>query len=235
MTGRDRFDPKGIVEAGYDRIAERYAQWTGDALQGPRARYVSLLFERLPEGAAVLELGCGTGVPTTRELVTRFAVTGVDNSARSITVARLRVPGAMLEKADITRLAYAPASFDAIIAFYVFSHVPREEHAPFLHEIAAWLRPGGLFVASMSVGDDPGGVEEDWLGVPMYFSAFDSTTNKRMVGEAGLRLLGADEITENEDGVDVTFLWIVAEKAREPSLQGGRDRDRGGTGAGEKR
>jgi SAM-dependent methyltransferase len=212
MTTQEGLDPKRIVEAGYDRIAERYSEWTGQALEEERARFVSLLFERLPMGAAVLELGCATGVPTTRELVKRFAVTGVDISARSIALAKQQVPEAQFEHADMTRLDFPPGSFDAVIAFYSITHVPREEHAQLLLNIATWLRPGGLFVASMGAGDDPGGVEEDWLGAPMYFSAFDSATNRRLVQESGLELLVADDITGDEDGVPVTFLWVVARK-----------------------
>jgi SAM-dependent methyltransferase len=215
MTEGDCLDAKHTVEAGYDRIAERYAAWAGETLQGPRARYVSLLFERLPEGAEVLELGCATGLPTTRELSKRFSVTGVDISARNIALAKRQVPEVRFEKADITRLAFPPASFDAAIAFYTITHIPREEHAKLLQDIVGWLRPGGLFVASMGASDDPGGIEKDWLGAPMYFSAFDASTNKRLVEEAGLQLLHADEITDDEDGTPATFLWVVARKPRD--------------------
>jgi hypothetical protein len=90
-----------------------------------------------------------------------------------------------------------------------------------LQQIAAWLRPGGLFIATMGSGDDPGTVEEDWLGAPMYFSAFDAATNRRLVRKAGLELLSADEITHDEDGKPVTFIWVVARKPdREQDLQG---------------
>lgn len=212
MTGNDHRDPKRIVEAGYDLIAERYSEWTGETLEDERARYVSLLFERLPPGAEVLELGCATGVPTTRELVKRFAVTGVDISARNIALAQQRAPQAIFKQADITQLTLPPESYDAVIAFYTITHVPREEHLQLLQQIAAWLRPGGLFIATMGAGDDPGTVEDDWLGAPMYFSAFDAATNRRLVRDAGLDLLSADEITHDENGQAVTFLWVVARK-----------------------
>ena len=55
MNDPNQMDPKGVVEAGYDRIAECYAAWTGEALTDERARFVSLLFERLPAGAEILE------------------------------------------------------------------------------------------------------------------------------------------------------------------------------------
>jgi cyclopropane fatty-acyl-phospholipid synthase-like methyltransferase len=205
------FDPKQIVAAGYDRIAERYSAWTGTALRGPRARFVAALQGRLPRGAAVLELGCATGIPVTRALAERFVVTGVDLSARQIELARGNVPAARFIHADMTTLDLAPDSFDAVIAFFAISHVPREEHAGLFAKVANWLRPGGLFVATLTAGDDPGTTEEDWLGAPMFFSGYASEIEKRQVEAAGFAVLSADEITEEEDGVPVTFLWVVTQ------------------------
>jgi len=136
----------------------------------------------------------------------------------------------MFVQADITRLDLPPARFAAVIAFYTITHVPREEHASLLGNIATWLRPGGFFVASMGAGDDPGTVEDDWLGAPMYFSAFDADTNQRLVREAGLELLSAEAITRDEDGVPVTFLWVVA---RKPDGAAGIRGDASTTGQGE--
>jgi ubiquinone/menaquinone biosynthesis C-methylase UbiE len=61
-------DPKRIVREGYDRIAERYAVWAGHARTDERERYTRVLLDALPLGASVLELGCGSGVPTTLAL-----------------------------------------------------------------------------------------------------------------------------------------------------------------------
>jgi ubiquinone/menaquinone biosynthesis C-methylase UbiE len=208
----DRPDPKRLVAAGYDRIAERYAAWTGEALTGPRARFVALLDERLPDGADVLDLGCGTGVPVARALARRFRVTGVEHSVRSVALARRRVPEATFIHADMTRLDLPAAAFDAVTSFYAITHVPRAEHPALLAAIARWLRPGGWFVASMGAGDDPGTVEADWLGAPMFFSAYDAATNRALVAAAGLEIVVAEAISQREDDADVTFLWVVARK-----------------------
>lgn len=204
-------DPKRIVAAGYDRIAERYVEWSGGG-SDRRDGFVSLLEGRLPASAAVLELGCGTGALTTARLAKRFAVTGVDISGRSIALARRNVPGATFLHADMAAVRFPAASFDAVAAFYAITHVPREEHAPLLRGIAGWLRPGGLLVATMGAGDAPAEVEEEWLGTPMYFSHYGAETNRQLVRDAGLRLLSARAETTDEDGVPVTFLWVVAEK-----------------------
>ena len=212
MSEPDVMDPKRIVEVGYDRIAERYAAWTGETLADERERFISACCGLAACRRRHPRAGVCDGRADDRDLVKRFSVTGVDISARHIALAKARVPEATFTQADITQLVLPPASFDAVIAFYTITHVPRDEHAPLLRNIARWLRPGGIFVASMGAGDDPGTVEDDWLGAPMYFSAFDAATNRRLVQDAGLELLTAEEIIRNEDGVPVTFLWVVARK-----------------------
>lgn len=211
-NGSEQLDPKQIVARGYDRIVEEHARWARDVRADERARYGSLLLERLHRGAEVLELGCGVGLPTTRLLAGRFAVTGVDISEAQIARARQNVPSATFIQADMAALDFPPASFDAVAAFYSLIHVPRQEQAGLLKRIASWLRPDGLLVATMGTQATEAGYEQDWLGAPMYWSSFDSQTNQRLVAEAGLRIVSAREETADEFGQPVTFLWIVGQK-----------------------
>lgn len=204
--------PKRIVADGYDAVAERYITWSAAIPDASRAKYTQTLLDGLAPSAVVLELGCGAGIPTTRALAARFAVTGVDISARQIALARERVPAATFIQSDMTALDFPPHSFDGVAAFFSLIHVPREEQPAFLARIASWLRPGGLFVATMGVRDNEGDVEEDWLGAPMYFSHFDAATNRSLVEQSGLTILSASEETQLEDGQPVTFLWIVAQR-----------------------
>jgi SAM-dependent methyltransferase len=205
-------DPKRIVREGYDCIVRQHAEWAEQVRHEERERYTYLLQQRLLRGSRVLELGCGTGVPTTRELAEDFAVTGVDISAGQLALARLNVPTACFVQADMVRLGFAPASFDAVAAFYSLIHVPRGEQPALLAQIVAWLRPGGWLLATMGARGVEAGYEEDWLGAPMYWSSYDAATNRRLVAEAGLRIAQASEETALEFGQPVTFLWVVAQK-----------------------
>src|SRR3954449_646665 len=63
-------EPKEIVARGYDAIALRYAEWAG-RIDSPTLGWVRDLDARLADGSDVLELGCGRGVPVTRELARR--------------------------------------------------------------------------------------------------------------------------------------------------------------------
>lgn len=205
-------DPKLIVAHNYDQIAERYADWTAASRNDPRGRYMEILMAALPEGASVLELGCGSGNLTTRRLAERFVVTGVDISARQIALAQQHARNARFIHADMTTLNLPTASFDAVASFYAISHVPREEHPTLLRAVERWLRPGGVFMATMGAGPSEGEVEEDWLGAPMYFSHYDAETNRHLVQKAGMQIERASVEMTDEDGEQVPFLWIVARK-----------------------
>jgi ubiquinone/menaquinone biosynthesis C-methylase UbiE len=205
-------DPKKIVSEGYDLIASRYSEWAGQTGLLERTKYTSLILKRLQTGDKLLELGCGTGIPTTRRLAQHLDVTGVDISPRNIELARHNVPKAELVCGDMTALDLPDESFDGVSAFYSIIHVPRDEHLDLFKSITGWLKPGGLFVATLSASDTEAGYETDWLGAPMYWSGYDGETNQRLVKEAGLSIISAREEVTEEFGKPVTFLWVVAEK-----------------------
>src|SRR5690349_7854397 len=172
-SGRDALDPRRVVAEGYDRIADRYAEWsTSDVVDPARERNVSMLLHRLPVGARVLELGCGGGGPSTQQLAERFALTGVDLSLRQVELSRARIPGAEFIHADATRLDLPAASVSGVVALYVFNHLPHGELPGLLDRIATWLRPEGLLLATLSVRENRGFYDADWLGAPTYFSGY---------------------------------------------------------------
>jgi SAM-dependent methyltransferase len=125
-------------------------------------------------------------------------------------MARRNVPGARFLQADMTALTFEPATFDAVVAFYSMTHVPRDEQAQLLERIRGWLRPGGLFLASMGADDEPGEIEPDWLGVDMYFSHFGAKANRRLVEGAGLLIEHSVLAVEPEDRHAARFLWVIA-------------------------
>ncbi|MFN2484971.1 MAG: trans-aconitate 2-methyltransferase [Candidatus Limnocylindria bacterium] len=203
-----------IVAAGYDRIAQRYLAWSGPSVV--RREQLDRLLALLSRGSRVLELGCGAGEPVTRELSELHPVTAVDVSSTQLALAASGAPKATLIQADMSTLDLPEQTFDAVVAFYSMTHVPRDRHAGLLARIAGWLRPGGLFFATMGASDNPDDYGDDWLGAPMFWSHFDADTNRALVQAAGLDLVEATVIDEDEDGVAVPFLWVVA-RARERS------------------
>ena len=205
-------DARKIVEDGYDQVAERYFEWSDARPSAVRLRWLDEALRRIPLGADVLDLGCGAGVPMTRALAAGRHVTGVDISTRQLELARVHVPDASFIRADMTALDLPQASLDAVVAFYSMTHVPRTDLPALLASIRRWLRPGGVFFATMGAEDSPDEVEDDWLGAPMFFSHYGAKRNRELVRHAGFDLEEAVLEEEPEDRHAALFLWIVARR-----------------------
>lgn len=203
-----------IVERGYDRIAEQYLA-TKDPEDPLALAALEDLARNIPPGAAVLDLGCGAGVPVTRWLVEKgFSVTGVDFSERQLDLARRLVPGAAFIRADMSELDFGPETFGAVVAFHSIIHVPRTEHPALLANVYRWLGPGGHFLATMTVTDFEG-EESDWegWGAAMRWSHYDRETNVKMLRQTGFEIVYAEPRTGKGSGnAEETWLWVLARK-----------------------
>jgi SAM-dependent methyltransferase len=206
-------DPKEIVARGYDAIALRYAEWAG-LVRSPTLEWLRDLDSRLRPGSQVLDLGCGRGVPATRELARRHRVTGVDLSAVQIELARHHVPEASFVHGDAVVLDVAPTSIDAVVALYLFGHIPLDEQPELIARIGSWLGPGGLFLATVGAGEAGENLDSDWLGVPMYFASLESDRYLSLLRDAGLEPVRDEVVTQHEPGHgDVPFRWLLAHAA----------------------
>jgi SAM-dependent methyltransferase len=198
------------VTAGYDRIGGRYWEWSH---RSPvRLHWVEWLLENLPPDKLVVDPGCGPGEPATRMLAERHRVIGVDGSIVQLRLANRAAPSARLVRADMTRFALRSSSVDAVASFYALGHVPADRHAPLLATIADWLRPGGLLLTSAPLGAGDG-IEDDWLGVPMFFGGIGEAATRRALEQCGLSIETWQVMDEDEgDGRIVQFLWLAARK-----------------------
>lgn len=204
----DSRDVKKLVASGYDQIVDDYLRQFGRS--AVRAQKLKELAYRLPRHAHLLDLGCGTGVPVARDLTAwGYRVTGVDASARQIERARCNVAQAQFIHADMTTIEFPSSAFDAVVAFYSLTHIPRVEHPLFLKKVTHWLRPGGLFLASFGTTalDDWVG---EWLGTTMFFSHYDGAKSTQLVLDAGLLIERAEVLKQGNE--ETEFLWITAQK-----------------------
>jgi len=203
-------DPRTeLVGKGYDAMADTWESWSAQVTDDPRREWLAKLAERLPDGAQVVELGCGNGTRETRELARRFRLTGVDLSAEQLRRARERVPAATFVQEDLTTIEFAESSLDAVCAFYVLNHVPRDLLPGLFARVHSWLRPGGLFLATLGASDVENW-EGEWLGVPMYFSGYEPERNRELLSAFELVVDEVVSITEPEGAV--TFHWVFARR-----------------------
>jgi SAM-dependent methyltransferase len=193
-------DERDLVRRGYDALSYHYR--SDDADDGQYAPWLVDLQGRLPVSGAVLDLGCGCGVPVARFLADAgHHVTGVDISDVQIERARRLVPAGTFVRADATRLDLPSTSFDAVVCLYALIHMPLADQPRLIGRIATWLRPGGWLLTTAGNGAWTG-TEDNWLGGPatMWWSHADAATYRSWLQQAGLTITAEEFIPEGAGG-----------------------------------
>ena len=109
----------------------------------------------LPEGARILEVGCGRGIalPVLAQLCRPERLVGldIDEVLLSKAAQALAEAGAEAEllQGDVRELPFPDGAFDVVIDFGTLFHIARAETAA--AEISRVLAPGGLFVHETKV------------------------------------------------------------------------------------
>lgn len=207
-------DPKELVRRGYDALSERY-----DEHYGGDTKYRSWLEEvrvRVPAGSAVLDLGCGSGIPVARDLAgSGYRLIGVDISEVQIRRASQLVPQAEFIHADMASVVFSPASFAAVVSFFALIHLPLDDQFPLLERIASWLVPGGVLAATTGYWAWTG-ADDNWLdgGVPMWWSHADVATYRSWLSQAGFLIEREEFVPEGEGGH--ALFWARRVRGREP-------------------
>ncbi|WP_407550148.1 class I SAM-dependent methyltransferase [Streptomyces sp. Pv4-95] len=197
-------DRAGQAEA-FDAIGDRY----DEAFPHKEGQLASgaWLADALPAGSRILDLGCGTGVPTARQLSDAgHRVVGVDLSPAMIKLARDNAPAVEFHRLDIADLRNGrlggPGSFDGIAAFFALLMLPRAEIPYALRMAHDLLRPGGLLALSM-VEADVDDFTIPFLGNSIRVSGYLRDDLRRVVHDAGFEVTGEDSYAYAPASTDV--------------------------------
>jgi predicted TPR repeat methyltransferase len=163
---------------------------------------------RDPHFAAVLDLGCGTGLAGAAFRETAETLAGVDLSPRMVEQARQKNVYDRLEVGDVLEFLAAETdagrTYDLILAADVFAYFP--DLGPLAAAVSAVLAPRGVFAFSV---ETPAG-EGVELGAGLRFAHGEAHV-RAAVERAGLKLLGLDSAsTRTEKGKPVPGLIVVA-------------------------
>ncbi|KOX16112.1 methyltransferase [Nocardiopsis sp. NRRL B-16309] len=153
MSSDDGWDARERGQAtAYDHIGEHYDE--AFPHKDVQVKSTLGLIDRLPAGARVLDVGCGTGLPTARRLTDAgLSVTGVDISPVMLDIARRNVPEAAFLHRDIVDLDPAEGTYDAVVAYFALLHLPRAIVPRALAVLRSVIVPGGWFTLSMVEAD----------------------------------------------------------------------------------
>lgn len=169
------------------------------------------LIQGLEQGAKVLDLGSGSGVPYDLYLTQQgLRVTGIDLSEKHVAMARNNVPSAQYILGDFLNHHFLSEQFDAVISLYALFHTPRDRHAQIIAEIARTLKPTGRLLITVGTEDVVYKERDEFCGSKMAWSYFDTETNLGIVSQYGFTILEA--LNEKDYGSDEKHVWILAEK-----------------------
>jgi SAM-dependent methyltransferase len=169
--------------AGFDAIGTRYDEVFPH--KDGQVNAGELLLDRLSAGARVLDVGCGTGLPTARQLVAAgCAVSGIDISPVMLELARRNVPEATFEQRDALTVDASLGRYDAVVAFFSLLMLPREQIRQALSGIREALVPAGWLAIGM-VEADLDDVAIPFLGAPIRVTGWPRDQLRQVLAEAG--------------------------------------------------
>jgi ubiquinone/menaquinone biosynthesis C-methylase UbiE len=127
------------VKAYYERRAAEYDDWwLGTGLFADRHRpgwheEAAALTQTLEamSPARTLDVACGTGFLTQH---LRGEITGLDQSASMLELARAKVPEGRFVQGDALELPFADDSFERVLTSFFYGHLEEEERDRFLRE-----------------------------------------------------------------------------------------------------
>jgi SAM-dependent methyltransferase len=135
-------------------------------------------------GDRVLEVGPGPGLTTDLLRDTLPAITAVELDPDLADALRARLLGTNVEvvNADATDMPFEDGWFTGAVSFTMLHHVPTADLQDRLFaEVARVVRPGGLFVASDSLGSD----DLAAFHVDDTYNPIDPATVEARLGAAG--------------------------------------------------
>lgn len=137
-------DEGGLAPVLHPNAPEWYNQ-TIDAMQF-QAMLQGIRRAQLPSGAHVLDVGCGTGRWLRRYEKLGLRVTGIDATARMLSLAKQQGTGCALVRAESFRLPFGDCTFDAVSDVTVIQHVVPDAQPRALAETLRVLKPGGRLI-----------------------------------------------------------------------------------------
>ena len=175
----------------FDQIGKRYDESFVE--RDAQVAEGDWLISQLTPPARVLDLGCGSGLPTAKQLLDAgIDVVGVDESAVMLDLAGRQAPGGVYLHRDMREVADL-GEFDAVVAFFAFIMLPRRDIPPLLSQLRGQLRGPRLLQLSMVLGD----FDEfpiSFMGVPAVATAYPPDDLARLVERAGFTILDVNEV-----------------------------------------
>ena len=133
----------------YERSAkECVARWS--QRRHRRSPLLAEWLRGLPADARLLDLGCGGGRDAGNLDQREYRVVGLDRTSALLSAGRRRYPSLPRVRADLRQLPFQAMSFDGLWAAASLMHLPKPVARRMLTDLCRFVRPGGLFAATVT-------------------------------------------------------------------------------------
>ena len=131
--------------SGYESVAVEFLARRGSRLSaGIGVKEVQNWAETLPRGAAVIDVGCGPGLPLTEVLVAQgLNVYGVDAAPSFVEAFRRNLPNTPVVCEAVQNSTFFNRTFDAVLAWGLIFLLSPEDQRRLIQRFAGILAPGG--------------------------------------------------------------------------------------------
>jgi ubiquinone/menaquinone biosynthesis C-methylase UbiE len=160
--------PISPLQAGYESVAEQYAQEFFDELT--RKPFDCAMLDEFAEDlrgkGLVYDLGCGPGHVARYLRDHGVQIRGLDLSAEMVSVAERLSPDILFEQGDMSALQLTDNSLTGVVLFYSIIHIARKNVRSVLHELKRVLCPAGKLLMAFHGGEETVHRDE-WYGRPV--------------------------------------------------------------------
>lgn len=179
------------TQTSYDLVAVEYAEKFKDEMDDkPFDRdCLDRLAREVGHLGPICDMGCGPG-QVARYLHRQGVDTvGVDLSPRMVAEAQRLNPDIHFHQGDMLSLPDVDNSWGGIAAFYCIIHIPREQVIDALREMKRVLKPGGVLLLTLHIGDEVKHLDEWWeKPVNLDFAFYQPIDMENWLKEAGYEL-----------------------------------------------
>jgi SAM-dependent methyltransferase len=182
---------------GYESIAAEFISIRSATIG---VKWVRDWAKALPRGAAVVDLGCGSGFPITEVLMAEgLSVYGVDAAPSFVQAFRRNLPNTPIACEAVQDSKFFDRTFDGVLAWGLMFLLSPGDQRRLIQRIADILVPGGrlLFTSPAEIGfgnDVMTGLESRSLGAEEY---------RRRLSAVGLSV--ASEYDDEDEGKNHYF------------------------------
>ncbi len=196
------------MEKTYDGISCKYFDEAKNDWKDKR--YVDCFINYLPSNSSILDVGCGTGELLEYFSSLGFKTTGIDISKKMVDISRKRVVNSHILKMSLYDISMLRDNFDAIVATFVFVHIPKEKIGEVIKNISNKLKNGGLFfiVFTTSLKE---GLQEEPLDSNYKFYAVNYT-NEEIIGILKNNSMEILKVFDNTKVNSIVASIIIAKK-----------------------